>query len=146
MSYDLKVERLLDATPEEAFDAFIDGDAMKDWYQIEPSWDVELVKAEPNVGGTTVIRFGNSEQGWECREDLTYRELDRPNRIVFGMTFATSAMSYDTVVTVTFEEQGGKTLLTLSETGYPTAEERDAHQNGWPSFLAKLDEVIALRR
>ena len=34
MSYELRVERLIDATPEEVFDAYTDPEAMKVWFTI----------------------------------------------------------------------------------------------------------------
>jgi hypothetical protein len=49
-------------------------------------------------------------------------------------------------VSVTFTNQDGKTLLSLHETGYPDPGERDAHQNGWPSFLERLEHVAVERR
>ena len=34
MSYELRVERLIDATPEEVFDAYTDPEAMRVWFTI----------------------------------------------------------------------------------------------------------------
>lgn len=150
MTYDLQVERLMDCTPEEAFDAFLDRDALADWYQIQANWTVEVVAYGPQVGGTTSVEFGDPDVGWRCREDITYRELDRPRRIVYSQVFTGAKdderSSYDTVVTVTFADQDGKTLLTLSETGYVDKAERDAHENGWPGFLENLERVIVAKR
>ena len=36
MIYDLKVQRVFDATPEDVFDALTDPDAQKEWYQLDP--------------------------------------------------------------------------------------------------------------
>jgi uncharacterized protein YndB with AHSA1/START domain len=147
MSYDLNVERLMEATPEEAFDAFIDRAAIADWYRLEPHWMAEVVGHDARVGGTTSVEFGDPQVGWQCREDMTYRQLDRPNRIVYHQVFTGTkddeSRAYETTVTVTFTDQNGKTLLSLHETGYPDAEERDAHEKGWPSFLERLDKYLA---
>lgn len=150
MSYDLHVERLMDATREEAFDAFLAREAIEDWYRVEPQWHAEVVAYDARVGGTTSVVFADPQVGWSCREDMTYRELTRPDRIVYDQLFTATKDSqsnaYETMVTVTFTEQDGKTLLSLSETGYPEASERDAHANGWPAFLDRLERVVMDRR
>jgi uncharacterized protein YndB with AHSA1/START domain len=50
---------------------------------------------------------------------------------------------YQTVVTITFEERGGKTLLTFHQGVFEKVEERDSHQWGWGGSLDKLAEVLA---
>jgi uncharacterized protein YndB with AHSA1/START domain len=51
--------------------------------------------------------------------------------------------SVETRVTVTFEERDGKTLLTLLDVGYPTEEERDEFERGWPDFLDAYERSLA---
>ena len=63
MIYDLKVQRVFDATPEDVFDAFTDPDAQKEWYQLDPDWTVET-ECDVRVGGV-----------WKSRGDL--REASR---------------------------------------------------------------------
>jgi hypothetical protein len=29
---------------------------------------------------------------------------------------------------------------------FPNAEERDAHQNGWPGFIDRIERIVAKRR
>lgn len=145
MSYDLTLERLIDAAPEEVFDAFVDADAMKEWYRLEPGWDTEVPAHDPKVGGRTSVVFGGDEK---YREDITYTELDRPNRIVYKekMGRVVQGDFFVTEVTVTFVAQDSKTLLTLTQTGFEQKERRDAHVGGWPSFLDRLEQVVAKRR
>jgi uncharacterized protein YndB with AHSA1/START domain len=47
------------------------------------------------------------------------------------------------VTTVTFEEQAGKTKLTLLQAGLESAKSRDAHRGGWNSSLERLAEYLA---
>lgn len=145
MSYDLKIERLIDATREELFDAFVDGDAMKEWYRLSDDWEASVEVCDARVGGHSSIVFGGEEK---YREDITYEELVRPDRIVYEEKMGRVAQGdfFVTRVTVTFAAQDGKTLLTLEQTGFEQQERRDAHQGGWPQFLARLEEVVAKRR
>jgi uncharacterized protein YndB with AHSA1/START domain len=145
MSYDLRLERLIDAAPEEVFDAFVDRDAMKDWYRLEPSWETDVPDHDPRVGGHTSVVFGGEEK---YREDITYAELDRPSRIVYEekMGRVVQGDFFVTRVVVTLEAQGTKTLLTLVQEGFHDEARRDAHQGGWPQFLDRLEHVVAARR
>jgi uncharacterized protein YndB with AHSA1/START domain len=145
MSYDLQIERLIDATPEEVFDAFVDKDAMLEWYRIQPDWATEVPAHDATVGGRTSVVFGGEEK---YREDITYEAIERPTRIVYEekMGRVVQGDFFVTRVTVTFAAQDGKTLLTLTQEGFEQKERRDAHQGGWPQFLARLEEVVAARR
>lgn len=147
MSHDLRLERLLDGTPDEVFDAFVDPDAMLEWYQENPGWDVEVVACDVRVGGTTIVSFGPRSGEWHCREEMTYTEVERPHRLAYNEYFGAGEESgFHTVVSLTFEDRDGKTLLTLSQTGFPNVDERDAHLGGWPGFLDRLERVVAARK
>jgi hypothetical protein len=51
----------------------------------------------------------------------------------------------DTRVEVAFEPEGGKTRMTLVQTGFPTAEMRDEYGSGWASILDALGRVATTR-
>ncbi len=146
MSYDLKLERLLDGTPAQIFDAFVDADAMLEWYQDSEGWQVEVLACDCRVGGTTVVSFGpGSDERYV--EEMTYSVVDRPSRIAYLEIFRMpDGTSYPTEITITFDAQDGKTLMTLVQTGFPNAEQRDGHQGGWPGFIDRLERVVANRR
>jgi uncharacterized protein YndB with AHSA1/START domain len=142
---DLRVERLIDATPDEAFDAFVDPDAMLEWYQDNPGWVVKVEACDVRVGGTTSVSFGSEDQRY--REDMTYTRVERPTLIEYNERFGMpDGSGFDTRVAITFDDQAGKTLMTIVQTGFPTEDERNAHQNGWPGFVNRLEEVVAKRR
>jgi hypothetical protein len=46
---------------------------------------------------------------------------------------------------VTFEEQDGRTRLTIVQSGFPTPELRDEFADGWPSILDGLGRIVATR-
>ena len=145
MSHDLKIEKLVDGTPDEVFDAFTQPDAMLEWYVDNPGWEVEILSCDVRVGGTTSIQFGPAAAKY--REDMTYTEVDRPARLVYDEDFVMpDGSSYLTHLTVTFEDQNGKTLLTIVQTGFPNSEQRDGHQGGWPGFLDRLEQAVIKRR
>jgi uncharacterized protein YndB with AHSA1/START domain len=87
-------------------------------------------------------------EGAEYWRSGVYREVVPPERLVF--TYVTddphSLPGQETLVTVTFEELGAKTKLTLRQTLFDSAEARDAHQGGWTSTLERLAGHLATRQ
>jgi hypothetical protein len=51
----------------------------------------------------------------------------------------------DSMVTFTFEEQDGKTLVTLVQGGFETEEMRDAYLSGAPGFMDAFQKAVASR-
>lgn len=66
------------------------------------------------------------------------REVEKNRRIVFTFAWdADSGRDMDTVITVTFEARGEKTLQTFHQTPFSTVEARDSHVGGWNSLFNK---------
>lgn len=145
MSIDLRIERMIDASPSESYEAFTDPDAMRAWYQVDPDWDVEISECDVRVGGRTVITFGSPSERFV--EVMAYTVVEPAQRLVYDEHFEKpDGTKFDTEVTVTFEAQGEKTLLTIVQTGFADVQERDAHQGGWPSFLDRLAAEAVARK
>lgn len=49
----------------------------------------------------------------------------------------------ETIVTITFEERAGKTVLTIRREGFERREDRDGIESGWPSIVGSLERVVA---
>jgi uncharacterized protein YndB with AHSA1/START domain len=85
-----------------------------------------------------------------------YREIVAPVRFVATDSFAdahgnvvpatyygmTSEFPRELQVTVTLEEQGGKTKMTLVPTGMPSGEDRELARAGWNGSLDKLAAAV----
>ncbi len=144
MTYDLHLERLVDATPEEVFDAFTDPAAHREWYLDGPDHEVEST-VDLRVGGVWTTSFG-PRGAVPYREENRFSEVVRPTRLVYRSTFTMPDGScFDTDLVVTFEAKGDKTLLTVLQSGFERESDRNDHQGGWPSFLDRLEQVVARR-
>jgi len=68
-----------------------------------------------------------------------------PERLVFTFAWedAEGRPGHETVVTVTFDEFGAKTKLTLHQAVFETVTARELHQGGWASALECLAEYLA---
>jgi uncharacterized protein YndB with AHSA1/START domain len=142
VSLDIHLERILDATPEEAFAAWIEPGARLQWYAPQEGWIVEAT-SDLRVGGQWIASFGptRDEIYTEAGE---YTEIDPPNRVSYTNTFTfPDGRSFVTVNVVTFEAVGDKTRLVVEDKGYPNEQQRDAHQNGWTAFLDAYERYLA---
>jgi uncharacterized protein YndB with AHSA1/START domain len=148
MSHELRLERLFDAPPEVVWDAFVDPNAQTELHgSSQEGWTVSRAETDVSVGGTSV--YAMSLEGHEPDiETRVCSVVDRPHRLVFShsMQIADMGRTFDTEVTLTFEDQGGKTLLTMVQTGFDTEADRDAFMEGWPEYLDTLGRVIGDRQ
>ncbi|MDX2242666.1 MAG: SRPBCC domain-containing protein [Leptolyngbyaceae cyanobacterium bins.302] len=73
-----------------------------------------------------------------------YREIIEPERLVF--TFAwedeNNRPKHETLVTVTFEEQNNKTLMTFQQAIFESTESRDSHNTGWSECFDRLTSYL----
>lgn len=81
-STDLRMSRVLPATPEEVFDAYTDAEQQKIWFSIlddEPG--VVEIEVDLRVGGQQIAVWG-PDADTLYRETQTFLEIDRPHRLV----------------------------------------------------------------
>jgi uncharacterized protein YndB with AHSA1/START domain len=141
---DLRVERLFDAAPEVVFDAFTDPDVQRELYADEPDWVVEA-ECDLRVGGRWTIAFGPPGSK-PARETNVFLEIDRPRRLACSSTMTMpDGSSVDTGLLVTFDEEAGRTRMTIVQSGFETDQLRDDFAEGWPSILDGLGRVVAAR-
>ena len=141
MSFDLRLERTYDAAPEVVFDAFTDPEAQQELYADAPDWIVEAT-CDLRVGGRWSIAFG-PPGSTPARETNVFQVVDRPRRLVYASTMAMpDGSNIDTSMEVTFEEEAGRTRLTIVQRGFPTPERREEFAGGWSSILDRLLRVV----
>jgi uncharacterized protein YndB with AHSA1/START domain len=146
MRLDVEFARLIDATPEEVFDAFTDPEGQEAFYgQDDPAWIVES-RCDPRVGGVWTVDFGSSRREL-YRHRHVFEVIERPRRLVLASTETRpDGSSFHTKLEFTFEAQEGKTLMTMIQGGFPTAELREEHERGVPDAFARLDRLLQARR
>jgi uncharacterized protein YndB with AHSA1/START domain len=91
------------------------------------------------VGGTyrACIRAPEGTDHWM---QGVYREIVEPERLVFTFAWedADGQPKLQTLVTVTFAEQAGKTQMTFHQATFESVESRDSHQTGWSECFDRL--------
>jgi uncharacterized protein YndB with AHSA1/START domain len=142
MTHDLRFARVIDAAPEDVFDAFTEPGGQVAFYgQDDPGWIVQS-QCDLRVGGVWTVAFGPSRSEL-YRHRHVFEVIDRPRRLVLRTTETRlDGSSFDTEVEFTLEEQEGKTLMTMIHTGFPSVELRDEHRIGVPNAFARLERAI----
>lgn len=135
----LTMTRHFDAPPERVFEAWLDPAQVSRWMGPR-GVQAEVVKLEPHVGGAYDILMHTPDNS-NPRVTGAYREIKRHSRLVFTWTWMKEMQ--ETLVTLTFKPAGSGTDMTLQHTGFPNAERRDSHNNGWSGSFDKLAEVLA---
>jgi uncharacterized protein YndB with AHSA1/START domain len=145
VTHDLRVERVYPAAPEVVFDAFTDPEAQKEMYADEPDWIV-VSECDLRAGGRWTIEFGPPGRP-PSRESCVFEVVERPQRLVFRSTMSMpDGSTVDTRTRVTFTETaGGRTRLTVVQSGFPAAGLRDEFTDGWGGILAGLARAVAAR-
>lgn len=146
MSHDVTVARLIDAAPEEVFDAFTNPDGQEALYgQDDPGWVVRS-QCDLRIGGAWTVDFGPSPREL-YRHRHVFEILDRPRRVLVSTTETRldgSTLRFETEFR--FEARDDKTLMIMTQRGLPTAQLREEHRRGVPNALARLQRVIRLSR
>lgn len=139
---DLIVTRTFNAPPSMVYKAWSQPDLFRRWWMPKSVTGVSLVGCDMDVRTGGKYRLKYSAGGSETMAFYgKYLEVVPNERIVW----TNDEGEEGAVTTVTFEEQGGKTLLTFHEV-YPSAEAlEEAMQGsaaGLPEQLDQLDDVL----
>ena len=134
----LTVTRTINAPPETVFDAWLNPEMLMRFMCPGPGMTTPSASADPQVGGRFDLIMKNGVD--EMPHGGVYREIDRPNRLVFSWESPFNAEG--STVTLNFKPSSDGTHLTLTHIRFVDQQSRDNHQSGWTAIFAKLDEVL----
>lgn len=136
----LRLSREIAADPATVFRAWTEPEQMKRWACPE-GMTVAEVRVDLRVGGRYRIRMEGSE-GKAYTAVGAYRVVERPDRLVYTWDWEEESIG-ETLVTVEFEERGGSTMVVLTHELFPSAEQKNGHEEGWTSCLNRLERLFA---
>ena len=136
---ELVVTRTVNASAHLVFQAWTNPDLFRRWW-VPKSYGLNLVACEMDVRAGGQYRLAFLHEGSTMEFFGTYLEVTPPSRLVWTNDEGDAGQ---TVTTVTFEENDGKTLVVVHDL-YPT---KDAVDNGatgaMPEVLQQLEELLA---
>jgi uncharacterized protein YndB with AHSA1/START domain len=136
----LTIKRRFNAPPAKVFSAWTDPEKLKRW--MGPG-DVVTARAEsdPRAGGRYRIVMRKPD-GEEFDVGGIYREVVVNEKVVFTWAWVSTPQN-ESLVTVTFKNDGEGTLMTLTHEQFADDEARDRHNQGWEGALVKLEKYLA---
>lgn len=153
---ELSITRIFDAPREVVWKAWTDPEYFKRWWGPK-NFTTPFIKIDLRVGGK-ILSSMRSPEGQEFWSTGTYREIVPLEKIVCTDSFADDkgnvvpAAQYgmggdwplELLITVTFEETGGKTRMVLRHEGIPEGTMKEQTKAGWNESFDKLAEALLL--
>ncbi len=137
----IKLHRVLRASPERVYRAFIDPDAMAKW--LPPNGFTGRVhQMDARVGGSYKMSFTNFTTGGSHSFGGEFLELVPNKRIRYTDSFDDPSLPGTIQTTVTFEQVSLGTELNVVQEGVPDAIPPEACYLGWQESLTLLAKLV----
>jgi uncharacterized protein YndB with AHSA1/START domain len=137
----IRLHRVLRATPEKVYHAFLDPDAMAKW--LPPNGFTGKVHAmDARVGGSHRMSFTNFGAGTTHSFGGKYLELAPNERIRYTDTFDDPNLPGEMQVSITLREVSCGTELNIVQEGVPETIPPEACYLGWQESLTLLARLV----
>lgn len=137
----VRLHRVLTASPEKVYRAFIEPDALAKW--LPPNGCACTVHhLEPRVGGTFRMSFRNFTTGQSHGFGGEYLELVPGERLRYTDRFDDPNLPGEIQVTVTLKRVSVGTELDVTQSGIPDVIPPEACYLGWQESLKNLARLV----
>jgi uncharacterized protein YndB with AHSA1/START domain len=137
----IRLHRVLRATPERIYRAFLDADAMAKW--LPPNgFTGKVHHLDAKVGGPYNMSFTNFSTGRIHSFGGTYLELSPHERIRYTDRFDDPNMPGEMQTTITLKKVSCGTELNIVQEGLPDTIPPEACYLGWQESLALLARLV----
>lgn len=150
--FELSITRTFDAPRELVWKAWTDAGMAKEWMGPRGFMTTEFTTSDEPGGSWRLTMVGQrpgSEELVTLRQGGTILEIKPPEllKYTFGWDSRASVGLGDgpkeNVITIQFEEQGGKTVMHFTQGPFATGSERDGHNGGWNSAFDCFAEFVS---
>ena len=135
---DITVNRTIPASAEKIYDVWIDPKSPGG-----PWHGAERVIFNPMVDGLYYLAIKHEGRIWPHYGRFT--KMERPHLVEFTW-MSEGTKGAESVVTVTLQQRGDQTDVTLRHAGVPDDELGHQHKEGWTWILNALADALAARR
>jgi uncharacterized protein YndB with AHSA1/START domain len=137
----IRLHRVLRATPEQIYRAFLDADALVKWLPPH-GFTGKMHHMDATVGGTYKMSFTNFTSGKSHVFGGTYLELVPHERIRYTDKFDDPHVPGEMQTTITLKQVSVGTELTLVQEGVPSVIPAEACYLGWQESLTLLAQLV----
>jgi uncharacterized protein YndB with AHSA1/START domain len=137
----IRLHRVLRATPDRVYRAFLDPDAMVKW--LPPNgFTGKVHEMDAKVGGSHRMSFTNFTTGKSHSFGGTYLELLPNERIRYTDKFDDPNLPGEMVITVSLKEVACGTELNIEQAGVPDVIPQEMCYLGWQESLVLLAKLV----
>ena len=137
----IRLHRVLRATPERVYRAFLDPDAMVKW--LPPNgFTGKVHQMDAKVGGSHRMSFVNFTTGKGHSFGGTYLELTPHERIRYTDKFDDANLPGEMQVTIALQKVSCGTELNITQEGVPAIIPAEACYLGWQESLILLAKLV----
>jgi len=137
----VKLHRMLRASPEKVYRAFLDADAQAKW--LPPyGFTCKVHHLDAKVGGTFKMSFTNFTNGKSHSFGGKYLELVPNERLVYTDKFDDPNLPGELKVTVILKKVSCGTELNVTQEGIPDVIPAEACYLGWQESLMQLAKLV----
>ena len=137
----VQLHRVLRASPEKIYRAFLDADALSKW--LPPNgFTGKVHQLEARVGGTYKMSFTNFTTGKSHSFGATYLELVPHERIRYNDRFDDPNLPGEMVTTIALKEVLCGTEMKVVQEGIPSAIPAEMCYLGWQESLVLLTKLV----
>lgn len=140
----LQIERTFAARRERVFAAWTERDQITRWLcrtSPDSQPEINLLEFDLRPGGSLRMNITNAD-GKVFKLRCEFREIRKPERLVFTWTWEQEAGFGETLVTVEFHEEGDSTKVVLTHGGFPSEEWKNNHNFGWNGCFDTLAGIL----
>ena len=137
----IKLHRVLKASPEKIYRAFLTADALAKW--LPPyGFTCTVHHLDAKVGGTHKLSFTNFTTGHSHSFGGTYVELVPHERIRYTDKFDDANLPGEMSVTINLKPVACGTELNIEQAGVPAVIPPEMCYLGWQESLAQLAQLV----
>jgi uncharacterized protein YndB with AHSA1/START domain len=138
----LVIRRILNASPELAFEAWTSAEHIQQWMRPDPGMVVPLARMDLRVGGRFRIQMKMPDGEYFTAVGV-FKEVQAPERLVYTWDWEKDGSGTEfgepegktSLITVEFLKRGKQTEFVLTHSRFATVESRDSHARGWEKIV-----------
>lgn len=129
----VNVSRLIRASPEEVFRAWMDPQRLQRWFGTTR----QIV--DPKVDGLFFLAMEHQGRTWPHYG--RYLRIEKPRLVEFTW-MSEGTQGRESVVTIEMTARDGGTLLTLTHAGVPDTDLGRGHEEGWTAIVGEVAKAL----
>jgi uncharacterized protein YndB with AHSA1/START domain len=143
---EIAMTRVFDAPRALVFQAWTQPDLVRRWLYGPDDWRLAVCEIDLKVGGKLRFTWQNRDNSQKMGLGGIYREIAAPDRMVFTEVWDEDWTGGETIVTITFTEQAGRTTM-VQTVLYSSRAARDAAlksgvEHGAAQSYDRLAEIL----